>query len=68
MMSVHFGGFAASGRQGQAVTFFACQVKFICSRIKKAKAEGSRCHAKTMMNTKADKAQTSPLIMCRLGK
>jgi len=33
-------------------------VKFICSRIKKVKAEGRRCHAKTIMNTIADKAQT----------
>ncbi len=35
-----------------------CRVEFICSRIKKANSEGRGCHAKTMMKTKADKAQT----------
>ena len=35
---------------------------------KKEKAEGRRCHAKTMMNTKADKSQSCSLVMCHFGK
>jgi hypothetical protein len=35
--------------------FFVC---FFSSEYKKARAEGWGCHAITMMNTKADEAQT----------
>ncbi len=31
-------------------------MKFICSRIKKARAEDKKCHAKTMMSIKADRS------------
>ncbi len=41
--------------------FTRSRSKFIWNRIQKATAEGRRCHAKTMMNTKPDKAQTWPV-------
>ena len=41
---------------------------FFSAEQKKARAEGRKCHAKTIMNTDAGEAQTCTLIMCRLGK
>jgi hypothetical protein len=38
--------------------FYAEMSVYLQLNKKKAKAEGKRCHAKTMLNTKADKAQS----------
>jgi len=53
--SVFFGGENLRSRfELPSVNSPACV--FICSRIKKARAEGKKCHAKTMMSKKADGA------------
>ncbi len=40
----------------------------ICSRIKREKTEGTKCHAKTMMSIKSDKSVKEIPRMCRLGR
>ena len=38
------------------------------AELKRAKAEGTKCHAKTMMSIKADKVIKEIPSMCRLGR
>ena len=38
------------------------------AELKRAKSEGTKYHAKTMMSTKADKTVEEKPSMCRLGR
>jgi hypothetical protein len=44
-------------------------LRYVCfSRIKRAKAKGTKCHAKTMMSIKADKTVKEEPSICRVGR